>query len=771
MAASELSQIAKSVSSFGSTANQFRQSASQHNESVKKILKDVHSVFKSQSQNISNLSDSIQDALSESQDQVTGKINSTNSLLENSIQVQNMMLQQLGMMSNVLKQIAQNTQWAAMNGSGQGGIGGMLGGSMLDIANRNMGTYGKGKNGIGMFGKAAAGLGIAAFAGYAGYKVMGGDGGFAGSAGEGPGGSEGEGPGGSGGSATPAGQNGSSSEAMQYFTSKGWTKEQAAGIVGNLQHESGNFAADVLSGKRKGDGGKAVGLAQWHPDRQQRFKQVIGKDVIGSTFKDQLEFVQWELSNSHKSAGNKLAQAKTAQEAADVINKHYEISKNRNNPGAADNKQRIANAVSLAGGGNQASATPNVASNAPAQSAAATGAPPATGAALAVAPTAAAAAAAGSTGAQGGVQQTSTPQTGNQLGAAAQTSTESGDQTESEGRDQGGEQTGAPGVTSSGNAAGILAKYNTKDSSHIQGMKPDFASKLASFLDAANQSGQKINIKSGYRSPEHQAVLWQNALKKYGSADAARKWVAPPGHSNHNKGSAADLEYSSDSAKQWAHQNASKFGLNFRMGHEPWHIEPAGGQGGERMAGNELGNIGQMGAGQMGHGALGQMMMGGGMPIEGRNLNTMGMGGMGMGGGNPFEMMGGMLGGGKGAAIGSLVGMGASLLGKLFGGQQQMGEDGEEQEQATMVPPSQSRASNINQNAAQQAAIAARAAEQGAKPPQRQEVAATEGGQSQQVGTGMRPEDASFFGNNLDASWFEKLKQAYPHDLTNVKFA
>lgn len=102
--------------------------------------------------------------------------------------------------------------------------------------------------------------------------------------------------------------------------------------------------------------------------------------------------------------------------------------------------------------------------------------------------------------------------------------------------------------------------------------------RLQAFFGA---SPHGMSIYSGFRSPEHQKRLWQNALKKYGSPNKARKWVAPPGRSNHNKGMAADLRYSSAEARKWAHQNAGKYGLHFRMGHEPWHIEPIPGWKGQ----------------------------------------------------------------------------------------------------------------------------------------------------------------------------------------------
>lgn len=97
----------------------------------------------------------------------------------------------------------------------------------------------------------------------------------------------------------------------------------------------------------------------------------------------------------------------------------------------------------------------------------------------------------------------------------------------------------------------------------------DFASRLRGLIA---ESGGRITMVSGYRSEARQQELWAQALSKYGSEAEARKWVAPPGHSNHNKGLAVDL----GGDLQLAHQLAPKYGLNFPMGHEPWHIEPEG---------------------------------------------------------------------------------------------------------------------------------------------------------------------------------------------------
>lgn len=106
-----------------------------------------------------------------------------------------------------------------------------------------------------------------------------------------------------------------------------------------------------------------------------------------------------------------------------------------------------------------------------------------------------------------------------------------------------------------------------------EGMNPSFASQLTALINA---SGGRVTIVSGYRSPEKQAGMYAAAVKKYGSEAAARRWVAPPGKSNHGKGIAADL--GGDIA--WAHAHAAEFGLYFPMAWEDWHIEPLGSRDG-----------------------------------------------------------------------------------------------------------------------------------------------------------------------------------------------
>ena len=107
-------------------------------------------------------------------------------------------------------------------------------------------------------------------------------------------------------------------DAVAFFQAKGWSPEQAAGIVANLNRES------KLNTGAVGDHGQAYGIAQWHPDRQAAFAKFAGRDIRGSSLQDQLGFVDWELRNSETKAGDRLAGARTAGEAGSIVSSLYE---------------------------------------------------------------------------------------------------------------------------------------------------------------------------------------------------------------------------------------------------------------------------------------------------------------------------------------------------------------------------------------------------------------------------------------------------------------
>lgn len=133
---------------------------------------------------------------------------------------------------------------------------------------------------------------------------------------------------------------------------------------------------------------------------------------------------------------------------------------------------------------------------------------------------------------------------------------------------------------------------------HINGMSKDMSDRLAGmFSEAPDFVKAGLDILSGTRTKERQTELWDAELKKQGGdVAAARKNVAPPEGvagskgSQHNHGSAADLGWQGGKFAQapkevrdWVHANAAKYGMDFPMGHEPWHIETAEARKGGRV--------------------------------------------------------------------------------------------------------------------------------------------------------------------------------------------
>lgn len=114
------------------------------------------------------------------------------------------------------------------------------------------------------------------------------------------------------------------------------------------------------------------------------------------------------------------------------------------------------------------------------------------------------------------------------------------------------------------------------------GLDPTFAAGVYEMTQAAHAAGIPLQITSAYRSPELQAQLYERAIAKYGSPEAARKWVAPPGRSQHNHGLAVDFAVNGSLIRdpnspeaRWIRENAARYGLSVPMDWEPWQVELA----------------------------------------------------------------------------------------------------------------------------------------------------------------------------------------------------
>jgi GH24 family phage-related lysozyme (muramidase)/uncharacterized protein (DUF2345 family) len=129
-------------------------------------------------------------------------------------------------------------------------------------------------------------------------------------------------------------------QAMAWFQSEaggGYTRAQAAGIVGNLVQESA-LRPSALNPREN-----AQGIAQWTPvgGRQQMVAAFIGKPVLSSSFEEQLRAITWELSGPEQSAGRALRATSGVDDATIVVDRRYERS------AGTEVNQRISNARAL----------------------------------------------------------------------------------------------------------------------------------------------------------------------------------------------------------------------------------------------------------------------------------------------------------------------------------------------------------------------------------------------------------------------------------------
>lgn len=91
--------------------------------------------------------------------------------------------------------------------------------------------------------------------------------------------------------------------AVNYLSQKkGWSRIAAMGIAANLFGESG-LRTDAV-----GDSGKAIGIAQWHPNRQKDIESKFGKSLREMNLYEQLDAVDWELKDGKHVTSDKSIQ-------------------------------------------------------------------------------------------------------------------------------------------------------------------------------------------------------------------------------------------------------------------------------------------------------------------------------------------------------------------------------------------------------------------------------------------------------------------------------
>lgn len=127
-------------------------------------------------------------------------------------------------------------------------------------------------------------------------------------------------------------------------------------------------------------------------------------------------------------------------------------------------------------------------------------------------------------------------------------------------------------------------------------LRREAAQALLQLLGAAREAGHHLLVISGYRSYEEQQRVLEQEIRAYG-AERARRQVAPPGHSEHQLGVAADVaprrnpydldqSFGGEPEGQWLAAHSARFGflISYPAGketitgyiYEPWHIRYVG---------------------------------------------------------------------------------------------------------------------------------------------------------------------------------------------------
>jgi D-alanyl-D-alanine carboxypeptidase len=125
-----------------------------------------------------------------------------------------------------------------------------------------------------------------------------------------------------------------------------------------------------------------------------------------------------------------------------------------------------------------------------------------------------------------------------------------------------------------GEADGAVPDGTTVFDDEVPGLAKLDSDLLAALHRAAAEAagdGVELHVDSGWRSPEYQAQLLREAISRYGSEEAATRWVATPETSAHVSGDAVDIGPSGAAA--WLSAHGAAFGLCQIYGNEPWHYE------------------------------------------------------------------------------------------------------------------------------------------------------------------------------------------------------
>jgi hypothetical protein len=112
----------------------------------------------------------------------------------------------------------------------------------------------------------------------------------------------------------------------------------------------------------------------------------------------------------------------------------------------------------------------------------------------------------------------------------------------------------------------------------VSRLDPALLDAIERAAESAAADGITVGLTSGWRSPEFQQRLFDDAVVQYGSVDIASQYVASPQVSKHVIGKAVDVGPAA--ADDWLIRNGQAFGLCQIYANEIWHFELAADYGG-----------------------------------------------------------------------------------------------------------------------------------------------------------------------------------------------
>lgn len=119
-------------------------------------------------------------------------------------------------------------------------------------------------------------------------------------------------------------------EAVEKFMgSQGWGTQAQAGMVANAEAESGLDPLRWQRGISHDNPGAGYGLFQWNAARRADYAKLFGHSMQSvadpaQAMREQLRFMQWELTHTYKRVGEALKHAKTQAGAGYLISEGYE---------------------------------------------------------------------------------------------------------------------------------------------------------------------------------------------------------------------------------------------------------------------------------------------------------------------------------------------------------------------------------------------------------------------------------------------------------------